>query len=251
MSANPYTAVAEQETPLASPPRRFPWMAILVAFGIAGVFVLLMLPAVRSPREAARRTQCKNNLKQISLALLNYADDYGAFPPAFTVDSDGKQLHSWRTLILPYLEQRSLYDSIDLSKPWNHVDNKSARETEIWCFSCPSADLSPHHTTYFGVVGEEFTLHPDRPRAIKEFTGGTTNALMVVEVSPENSVHWMMPEQAGADLFIAMNEDTSFAHEGGVQGALADGSVRFISARVSAAARQQLLSVSESVSAEF
>ncbi len=72
----------------------------LVVFGIIIVLVALLLPGVRrGVPKAARRTQCKNNLKQISLALHNYHDEYQAFPPAYTMDADGQPLHSWRTLI--------------------------------------------------------------------------------------------------------------------------------------------------------
>ena len=60
-----------------------------------------------------------NNIRNITLALLNYADTHKAFPPAYTVDANGNRLHSWRTLLLPYLDQQSLYESIDFSKPWN------------------------------------------------------------------------------------------------------------------------------------
>jgi len=103
---------------------------------VALVFVLmvgvaLLLPSVTRGREAARRTQCKNNLKQIMLALHNYHDEYHAFPPAFTTDCDGNRLHSWRTLILPYLDQQQLYTTIDLSKPWNDPANAEAFKTTV------------------------------------------------------------------------------------------------------------------------
>ena len=79
------------------------------------VAVALLLPSVRRAREPARRSQCKNNLKQIWLALHNYHDEYQAFPPAYTVDAEGQPLHSWRTLILPYMDQKPLYDKLDLT----------------------------------------------------------------------------------------------------------------------------------------
>ena len=100
----------------------------LVAVSIITILIALLLPATRSARPAARRTQCKNHLKQIGLALHNYHDAYGSFPPAFTTDADGRPLHSWRTLILPFGEHRTLYDTIDLSKPWDHPDNNAALE---------------------------------------------------------------------------------------------------------------------------
>ena len=72
-----------------------------------------------------------NNLKQIALALLNYEQAHHALPPAYTVDAQGRPLHSWRTLILPYLDQESLYQTIDLSKPWNDPANAKALETSL------------------------------------------------------------------------------------------------------------------------
>ncbi len=77
----------------------------LTMSGIAtiGILIALLLPAVQAAREAARRSACSNNLRQIGVALHNYSDTYGCFPPAFTVDQQGQPMHSWRALILPYL----------------------------------------------------------------------------------------------------------------------------------------------------
>src|SRR5918997_1599426 len=91
----------------------------------------------RSSRPAGRRIRCLNNLKQIVLALHNYEQAHKALPPAYTVDATGRPLHSWRTLILPYLEQEPLYRAIDLSKPWNDPANARALETTLLVFGCP------------------------------------------------------------------------------------------------------------------
>ena len=104
----------------------FTLIELLVVLLVLAVAVVLFFPPQRMAREAARRTQCKNNLKQIGLALHNYHDEYGAFPPAYTVDADGKPLHSWRTLLLPYLDQRPLYATIDLTKAWDDPANAEA-----------------------------------------------------------------------------------------------------------------------------
>src|SRR5262245_6205217 len=76
----------------------------LVVVGIIAVLIAFLLPSIRSGGEAARRAQCTNNLKQIALALYNYEQEHKVLPPAYTVDATGRPLHSWRTLILPYLE---------------------------------------------------------------------------------------------------------------------------------------------------
>src|SRR5690242_17032670 len=101
---------------------------LIVIAVIGGLFLLLcctgvpfalILPAVQQAREAARRSQCKNNLKQIGLALHNYHETYGGLPPAFVADDQGRPMHSWRVLILPFLGEQALYNEYNLSEPWD------------------------------------------------------------------------------------------------------------------------------------
>ena len=85
---------------------RFTLVGFLGVLGIIALVIALLLPLARNGAgPAARRAQCTNNLKQIALALHNYEQAYKALPPAYTVDAEGRPLHSWRTLILPYLEE--------------------------------------------------------------------------------------------------------------------------------------------------
>ena len=113
--------------PKPSAGRRFTLLKVLAVLGILVLLIALLLPVTRSARPAAYRAQCINNLKQIAMALHSYEQAHKAFPLAHTVDTKGRPLHSWRTLILPYLEQQTLYQSIDLSKPWNDPANACAR----------------------------------------------------------------------------------------------------------------------------
>ena len=110
---------------------------VLVVLSIIAMLIALLLPATRSGRYAARRAECVNNLKQIALALHNYEQAHKALPPAYTVDANGRPLHSWRTLILPYLEQESIYRTIDLSKPWNDPANAKASRPTSPFFDAP------------------------------------------------------------------------------------------------------------------
>ena len=66
---------------------------------------------------------CTNNLKHIGLALLNYNDIFGCFPPAYTTDANGKPMHSWRVLILPFIEQQTLYKRYRFDEPWDGPNN--------------------------------------------------------------------------------------------------------------------------------
>src|SRR5271166_372859 len=102
----------------------FTLIELLVVIAIIAMLIALLLPAVQAAREAARRAQCTNNLKQIALAMHNYASANNCFPPAATYTRDGKPLLSWRVLILPYLEQASLYNQFHLDEAWDSPNNK-------------------------------------------------------------------------------------------------------------------------------
>ena len=140
-----------------------------------GIFVLLialLLPKAYSRRAgpAARRAQCTNNLKQIAPALHNYEQAHGAFPPAYTVDANGKPLHSCARLILPYLEQHTLYRMIDLSKPWNDPANAKVLETVVPVYSCPAATGPLNTTTYLAIVAPDGCFMPTKSRCLAEIT---------------------------------------------------------------------------------
>jgi len=122
----------------------FTLVELLVVIAIIGILVALLLPAVQAAREAARRTQCKNNLKQLGLALLNYHDNWNYFPPSSVWDVanggpgviDQGQAHTrisqnWAVLILPFVEQQSLYNSFDLKRYMTDPVNAVPRGTEL------------------------------------------------------------------------------------------------------------------------
>ena len=221
----------------------FTIIEFLVVISIIAALIALLLPARRSAGHAARRTQCKNNLKQIGLALHNYADHYGAFPPAYTVDAKGRPLHSWRTLLLPYLDQTPLYETIDLSKPWNDPANAEAFKTNLSTFRCPSSTAPAGQTTYMAVVARDGAFRPAESRQFSDFTDGTSNTLMVIEVDAEHAVHWMSPVDADESLVLGFGPKSKLLHSGGTHGLLADGAVRFLSQELSAGQRRALITV--------
>lgn len=216
---------------------------VLAVAAIVCVVIALLMPATRRARPAARRTQCKNNLKQIGLALHNYHDVYGSFPPAFTVDSNGMPLHSWRTLILPFIDQRPLYDKIDLSKPWNDPANAEVYEQKIPGYLCPSTDRPAQETTYMVVVGPKSVFPSTESRSLKQITDGTANTIAVIEVPPDKAVHWMSPIDATEQQFLEVNPKTKVAHTGGMHVLMSDGSVRYLSWNLDAAVRHGLITI--------
>src|SRR3990172_9467251 len=92
---------------------------------LLGMVVFLLLPGSgRSHNAASRRTACKNNLHQIEMALHYYHDKYHCFPPAYVADASGRPLHSWRVLLLPFLEQENLYRQYRFDEPWDGPHNR-------------------------------------------------------------------------------------------------------------------------------
>ena len=222
----------------------FGLVELVVTILIIAVLVALLLPSVRRSREPARRSQCKNNLKQIALALHNYHDQYQAFPSAYTVDADGKPLHSWRTLILPYMDQKALYDKIDLTKPWDDPANTEVfKMSNFEAYRCPSKPGPATHTIYLAVVTSNSCLRPGESARLSDIKDGTSNTLMVIEMDSKHSVPWMAPTDADESLFLAISPTSELVHTGGVHAALADGTVRFLYVGLSPQIRHALISI--------
>lgn len=236
------TVVPTASRPLRGLTLRELVIATGVVLLIGFVAVAFLLPVTRTARPAARRSQCKNNLKQIGLALYNYHDQYHAFPPAYTVDAEGKPLHSWRTLILPFIEQKGLYDKIDLTKPWDDPANAIAFKTILEVYRCPSEQGPATHTTYLALVTPNSCLRPEESARLSDIKDGTSNTLVVTEVDSEHAVHWMAPTDADEALFLAISPTSKLVHTGGVQALLADGTVRFFDVSLSADIRRALIS---------
>jgi prepilin-type processing-associated H-X9-DG protein len=213
------------------------------AAAYSGMAAVLLLPAVQAARESARRMQCMNSLKQIVLAIHNYHDSYKGFPPLYTVDKDGKALHSWRVLILPFIEQSALYQQIRLDEPWDSEHNKQFHNVVLHAYSCPS---NPNGKTagssccYSAIAGEG--LIPAKKAGDKtsgdfsRIADGTSNTLAVVEV--KQPFCWMDPT---ADVTLdellegvnTKNGRVGSFHAGGFNAALFDGSVRFLQNSIS------------------
>ncbi|MCU0962557.1 MAG: DUF1559 domain-containing protein [Pirellulaceae bacterium] len=131
----------------------FTLVELLVVIAIIGILVSLLLPAVQAAREAARRTQCTNNLKQVGLGMHNYHDVNRRLPPSYVIVPGGGGVHgtpdpltrdagagwAWGALLLPYIEQVALHESIDFSLPCWDVTQRDVSDTPLPIFLCPSA----------------------------------------------------------------------------------------------------------------
>jgi hypothetical protein len=216
---------------------------LVCTFLLVGGALAMIMPVGRGSREAAYRSTCKNQLKQIALALWNYQDEYHAFPPAYTVNAEGKPLHSWRTLLLPYIEQKKLYDSIDLTKPWDDPVNAHAREVKIPVYHCPSSNNPVNFTTYMAIITPTSFIQPQHSRSINA-ANNAPEKLIVIEVSSNNATHWMSPVDADETLFYSLEKIKQMPHSGGSYGAHIDGSVSFIAQDISLAERNEMINYS-------
>lgn len=183
---------------LPSPHRRaFTLIELLVVIAIIAVLVGLLLPAVQQAREAARRTQCKNNLKQLGLALQNYEESYKVYPPGVmgttgTTQSTEK-LTTWPTFLLPLLEQSALYNQYNFNLRFDDPANASVVIRKLPMFLCPSQDdaivsnvWGPNHyganagTTPAATDGLLFPLSSVR---LRDITDGTSNTIAAGELA--------------------------------------------------------------------
>ena len=121
--------------------RGFTLIELLVVIAIIAVLIALLLPAVQHAREAARRTRCRNNLKQMGLALHSYHDIHRTFPPGVIAGQEDlvDGLHSGLTLLLPQLEQTAAYNQYNFDLSWKAPQNTTATSTPIDAFRCPSS----------------------------------------------------------------------------------------------------------------
>lgn len=124
--------------------RGFTLIELLVVIAIIAILIALLLPAVQNAREAARRSQCRNNLKQIGLALHNYEGSHRVFPMGVlgstSTASASNQLHTWMTLQLPYLEQAPLHKRYNFNAAFSHASNAAVVLTTLPMYLCPSHD---------------------------------------------------------------------------------------------------------------
>lgn len=279
----------------------FTLVELLVVIAIIGVLVALLLPAVQAAREAARRMQCKNHLKQLALAMHNYHDVNSAFPiGALPVggDYDG---HSWYSRILPQIEQTALFNTLNFGAIVGNNNNPDLRSTKLPAHFCPSDNAMMQEATNntwkvwrtnyaanfgntnYGQTTKSSETFKGAPFGITNafnfgtITDGTSNTLLMGEiVTPKDAgwqgyygvpmyaggagfTGWFTPNSLGPDEMArkCFNENLNTAvaakcssagsnqgdvanqvatlrskHTGGVNTALADGSVHFLSQNI-------------------
>jgi prepilin-type N-terminal cleavage/methylation domain-containing protein/prepilin-type processing-associated H-X9-DG protein len=242
--------------------RAFSLVELLVVITIIGVLLALLLPAVQAAREAARKISCSNNFRQIGIGLQHYHEVHGLFPPGGievrtvinpethkVYGKTGRQF-GWSALLLPFVEQQSVYDRIDFNKKFDDTANDKPAAALLSVYICPSVPdgnvlcdgRGPSY--YGGIQGERITTSVNatsgvmlytRSICIAEIIDGAANTLIVSEdsVPAADFGQWINGNNV-YDVSCAVNHapalenDIKSYHPGGANGAFCDGSVRFL-----------------------
>lgn len=280
------------------PRSAFTLVELLVVIAIIGILVALLLPAIQQAREAARRMSCQNNLRQQGIALHNYHDAFGVFPPGEITEGPccgTRSLSNWAIMILPFMEQQALFDAYDNEAFNEDPVNQYVREQNVEAYNCPSdvnagrlerpesgpgSGLNYRHSSYRAMGGatngagwwdnQQSSSLPQHWRGVLHWVGvgnlqaertasiidGTSNTLMVGEMTTlsrtRRGTFWaysytsynssdaiaqsrtFIPDYdrcvsiGGAGGSNACKRGWGSLHPGGIQFALADGSVRLI-----------------------
>lgn len=202
--------------------------------------IALLLPPVEQANTPARRIRCKNNLKKIGLALHNYHDVYNCFPPACLEDAQRTPAHSWRVLLLPFLEEQELYDQYRFDEPWDGPNNAKLVDSMPAVFACPSfwdsnaggQSGENRLTTYMAISDTGAAFDGSTTRSARDFSDGLSDTILVTEVRQFANI-WMFPRdvsiaQCQTELQHSVGSNPG-THKDGIQVLMGDGSARFVS----------------------
>lgn len=200
-------------------------LAVFTLLAIVFAVIGFVVRAVNTAREAALSSNCSGRICQLTVALHNYHDTYGCFPPAVVYDSQGLPMHSWRVLLTRFMSIPEM-DAYDFSLPWNHPANLRLEQFGARPFQCPGAPNEAHSTSYVLVTGPETLFPPDRCTTLKDVEG-REDAILFVEIA-NSGIHWMEPRDLDiGSMSFQVNDprqaSISSHHPGGARIGLTDG----------------------------
>ena len=201
-------------------------LLVIPAFALAAWVVR----GVDDARRAARRSQCSGNLAFIALALHNYHEAYGHFPPAYLVDASGRPAHSWRVLILPFMEQGPLFNAYNFEEPWDGPNNARLAPRMPNVYACPNRDDGRDGlwTSYVALVGPDTAFPGDRPVSLRDVRDGTADTLILGEADGLK-IPWMAPRDLDVRSGLTISPAGLSSKDGaGAYGIFADASRRWL-----------------------
>jgi hypothetical protein len=171
-------------------------LSLMAILGVSCVMAMLWLlsPQIDPSPLPFQRAQCSHNLRQLAIALNNYQYKHGSFPPAYVADANGRPLHSWRVLLLPFLGEDALYRQYHFDEPWNSPNNMQVAQAAAHHFRCPIAAGGKQVlvTQYVAIIGPE-TMWPGAVgRNSEDVTRGLSSTILLIEW-PESDIIWHEP----------------------------------------------------------
>lgn len=185
--------------------RHLSFMVIFIGIALAIFFTLAS--AWREARRSAIASASQCPLNQLQMALRLYEDEHGCLPPAYIADPDGNPMHSWRVLVLPYIEEPTLYNAYDFTEPWNGPNNRKLADKMPDIFQCPSEPKSNSHTNYVVIVGPDTAFPGSRSTSLDDFHDGLDNTILLVEIA-DSDIVWTEPRDLHVDtMSFRVNDD--------------------------------------------
>jgi prepilin-type processing-associated H-X9-DG protein len=228
---------------------------VILALSVVLVLIILicafvLLPMVERTREATRKVICTENLQRIGQALLAYRARYGGFPPSYLADEQGRPVHSWRVLLLPYLDEEKLFSQYNLKELWNSPRNSALAQRMPAIYHCPSdlqdEDSGIGQVSYLAVVGPGTVFDGVKP---ENFPGGPSEVIMLVE-SAASGINWLKPRDLDVNQMSmkvndpAIHDAVRSNHSHGANVLTCDGQVQFLDQNTDSQVLEDMLSIS-------
>lgn len=220
-------------------------LMLIACLGVIGMGMFSFRQAMTGAQQAAQRSQGRNNLQILGLALHNYHDVFAQLPPGGIYGEDGTEYHSWQAMLLPYVDQAPLYNQIDFHEPWDDPVNSQLFTTPVDVYLHPTITESPFDSAGFAVshyAGNSQLFLPNGTTGMRDIIDGTSNTMMAGEVAA-GFKPWGDPtnlRDPAAGLGIGPNTFSGPVGQNGTQILLGDGSVRFVANGVNPAVMQAL-----------
>lgn len=208
----------------------------IVVVAIALVFFLI--PTAMGPIAPSKRSRCQMHLRQIAIAMREYHDEFGSYPPPYIADKNGKPMHSWRAIIYSRMDtgDTDFRTRYRFDEPWDGPNNRklAAEYANRTIFSCPGENSPsfPGETSYVVVVGPRTMFSANRRVSDKDIKDNRANTIMLVEVH-HSGIHWMEPRdlhvlQMSPVVNPKIGQGISSAHGAGANIATADGGTCYL-----------------------
>ncbi len=210
-------------------------LSIVVGLFVLGaIYLAAFLWANTGHREAARRAQCKYNMKHIGLGMFDHYDATGRFLTPDGSPQPGGQKVSWRVALLPYTDYSTMHDSYSFQEPWDSAENSAWAESRPNIYRCPSVDnASETETNCVALVGPKTAMPRGQPIGFDDITDGAAHTILAVGIR-DSGIQWSEPRDLDATAMSYQINDPAggglqATHARGMTTVFCDGSVQFLS----------------------